>query len=114
MGGAVAVAHYNRYRHKSSSYDMCAACFLLQQLLFALLSVVEVDILLLVAGMDHPSSIVWIIHMAMDWFLDVVQGDNTKAGPKAWNGSKGMLGTEPSGFVEILILGAPIDWDVLR
>ena len=93
---------------------MCAACFLLLQQLLLTLLVVEDDIPLLQAGMDHPSSIVWIIHMAMDWFLDVVQGDNTKAGPKAWNGSKGMLGTVPSGFVQILILGAPIDWDVLR
>ena len=93
---------------------MCAACFLLLQQLLLTLLVVEDDIPLLQAGMDHPSSIVWIIHMAMDWFLDVVQGDNTKAGPKAWNGSKGMLGTVPSGFVQILILGAPKDWDVLK
>ena len=61
----------------------------------ALLPLVEDGILLLEAGMDHPSKFL-VIDKTMNGILDAVQGDYTKAGSEAWNGSKGMLGLEPS------------------
>ena len=66
-----------------TSSDWCAACFLLQQLSFALLSVAEVDIPP-VASMDHPSTKALVIDEAMYRFLDGIKGDNTKTGTEAW------------------------------
>ena len=40
-------------------------------------------ILLLVCGMDDPSSNILVIDKAMDWILDGVKADDTKAGCKA-------------------------------